>query len=185
MSPSASGVLLDDLPQVGADLGKGDPLDLHRAVLVLSDDDVEPPCFGVLLRIVLAEMRPATLLPLEGRPGDRLRDGEKVREVQRRVPAGVVTAVPLDADLFRAIDQRADGAEGLPHLLLSPADPDPVLHQVLKVLLHLVRSLPAGSLERREGEPREGVDPGFVDLAATVLLRELRGVLAGALPEDQ
>src|SRR5207249_7669911 len=117
-SRPASAVLLDDLLEVGPHLGDRPALHPHGARAVLADDQVEPTRFGILRRMVLAEVRPAAFLALQGRAGDRFRDGEQTREIQGRVPPRVEVPVPCDPHPGRPLLELADGLLGASHLLL-------------------------------------------------------------------
>ncbi len=60
------------------------------------------PQSRVLLRIVVAEVRAAAFLALERRAGDDLGNRQQIVQIEGRVPAGVVLAIPGDARLGRA-----------------------------------------------------------------------------------
>ena len=68
-----------------------------------SAGDVERRELVALVREVLAEVAAAALLALDRRARDRLRDVEQVAQIEAGVPAGVVFAMAVDADLRRAL----------------------------------------------------------------------------------
>ena len=99
------------------------------------------PKLRVLVRVVVAEVAAAALAPLDRRARDRLRDGQQVVQVERRVPAGVVLAMAADADAARRARAAGRDLERALHLGLVPHDADEVLHHLLQRVLHLVRAL--------------------------------------------
>ena len=139
-------------------------------------------------RVVVAGVATPGLLPLQRCLGDALGDDQHVAQVHRQVPAGVVLAVPLDAEVLGAFLELLDHREGLGQLLLGPDDADQVLHVRLEVLVDRVRVLAAAAvLERREREVlrREDVLVTNGGRLARRLRCARRGGLAGAASEDE
>src|SRR5215212_1399723 len=144
-------VFLDDLLQFRGHRRNRDAGDLHRSIRSRTNDEVERAERLFLLRVILPKMPAAALLALERRAGDGLGYDEKVREILRRMPAGVVLTVASHPDLVRPAFQRIELLEGAPHRLIVADDTDEILHHDLKVLLDLERVLPSrASFERRE-----------------------------------
>src|SRR3954462_11658530 len=94
-------VLLDDLLQFRGHRRNRDTGDLHRSIRSRTNCEVERAERLFLLRVVLPEMPAPALLALERRAGDGLGDDEKVREILRRMPPGVVLTVAGDPNLVR------------------------------------------------------------------------------------
>ena len=107
-------------------LGNRHAPDLHRAVGGLPGHDVDLAEFRRLVGIVLAEVPAPALLALDRRARDRLRDGQEMAEVERRVPAGVVLAIAADAHALPPLAQPAQRLDGMLHLRLGPDDADEV-----------------------------------------------------------
>src|SRR5688500_15087889 len=121
-------------------------------------------------------MPSAAFLPLDRRQRDRFRYREQVVQVERRVPAGVVFAIALHADVGRIGAQRAHAIQGLHHFRFLPDDTDQLLHHLLQRVLDGVRSLPrASAIERSQGETNGVV--GFT--GGWVCPPPLRGTLRG------
>src|SRR5215203_3742009 len=115
-------VFPDDLLQFRGHRRNRDAGDLHRSSRSRTNGEVERAERLFLLRVVLPEMPAAALLALEGRAGDGLGYDEKVREILRRMPAGVVLTVARHSDLVRPALQRIELQEGAPHLVLVADD---------------------------------------------------------------
>src|SRR4029077_16176519 len=73
------------------------PADRHPRA-VPPHHDVDRPELLVGVRVLDARVRAAALAPLERGARHRLAHREEVLQVDRRVPAGIVLAVPFDAD---------------------------------------------------------------------------------------
>src|SRR5262249_8364936 len=164
-------VLLDDLLQIVGHLGKRLAPELHAPVGSLLAHQVELAGRRILVGVIVAEVRAAAFLALDRAARDGLGAGQKVPQIERRVPAGVVLAIALDADRLGALLETLDGLERAHHLLLAAHDADQVLHHVLQVVLDLERPLgvPA-ALEGRERILRGSLHLGAVDLARAILL---------------
>src|SRR5262249_58838618 len=100
-------------------------------------------------------------------------------------PAGIELAVADDADLSGPLAEPGERLQGPLHLLLPSDDPDQVLHHLLQVLLHLVRALAAGAVERLQGGPGGPLDVCGVDPSGRMFLRELSGITPGPAAEDE
>ena len=138
--------------------------------------------------IVLAEVSAAALLALDGAARDRLGDRQQVVQVQRRVPAGVVFAVAADADTCRPVAAAAPSPSSARCISSSfRTMPTRLLHHLLQRVLHLVRPFARRvALERLERPAaRPSSTCAGVDGAAALVLRVLRGMLAGALAEHE
>ena len=106
-------------------------------------------------------------------------------QVQRGVPAGVELAVAGHLHLRGAGAELFQAVECADHLVFLAHDPDEVLHHLLQVLLHLERALRRGPVERCQRPLRRGVRLVGVNRTGGVLLRVLRGELAGALAQHE
>src|SRR5207244_4988838 len=149
---SALLILVDDPLQLGRHLRNRLTRDRHLATAALANDEVQPPPALDFLRTVFAKMRAPALFSLEARTGDRLRHGEEVGQVERRVPAGVVFTIAAHSDARRAIAEAGQQVERPQHVALVAHDPDEILHALLQLHLNLVRSF-AGSASRRPQRP--------------------------------
>src|SRR5437867_2294288 len=116
------------------------------------------------------------LLALERRHGAAFGHGKERPEVDRRVPAGVIGATPIDADPLRPRLEGLELPEGLRELALGTDQADQVLHRLLEVGLDRVRILAAGARKRLDQLTRDRLDLACVDgeRAAEVLRVERR-----------
>src|SRR5438094_5877460 len=112
------GVLIDDPLQLGRHLRNRLTRDRHLATATLPDDEVQPTPALDFAGTVFAKMRAPALFSLEARARDRLRDGEEVGQVERRVPAGVVFTIADHADARRAVAEAGQHVERLQHVAL-------------------------------------------------------------------
>src|SRR5262245_6631976 len=106
---------VDHLLQLAGHVRNRHARHVHPSVATLAHDDVHPAPRRVLVGMVFAEVAAAALLALDRRACDRLRYGQQVVEIKRRVPRRVVLAVAADTDAPRAIPQRRDRLEGVLH----------------------------------------------------------------------
>ena len=122
----------------------------------------------------------------QARLGDRLGHGQQILQIQGRMPAGVVLAVPRRGGHMRALAQPVDRFERLQHLVFMAHDADFRLHHRLQLVLNRKRILAlAAPLEGRHGPVLGVLDLLSVDAGGTVFSGERRGVFPGALAEDQ
>src|SRR6266446_2331112 len=78
-----------------------------------------------------------------------------------------------DTGVCRALFQLLQLIKRVLHFRFSSDDTDIVLHQLLQIVLNLIRILPAlAGFERRERFARDNVDLVAVDLAQIVVPRE-------------
>src|SRR5439155_27256528 len=120
-------ILVDDPLQLGRHLRNRLTRDRHLATAALANDEVQPPPALDFLRTVFAKMRAPALFSLEARTGDRLRHGEQVSQVERRVPAGVVFTIAAHSDARRAIAEAGQHVERPQHVAVVAHDPDDTL----------------------------------------------------------
>ena len=177
-------ILLDNLLLLFGHRRQRLAVDLHRAVRSLVDHEIERAVRRILLRIVVAEMRAAAFLALQGRERDGFGNREQIVQIERGVPAGIVFAIAADAHFAGALFQLRDPFQRALQLILAADDAHQILHQVLQIVLHLIRAfpLPLEGLERLAAPlhppARWSMLPG------SVIFRELRRKLARALAED-
>ena len=108
----------------------------------------------------------------------------RLLQIDRGVPSRVVFAIPAHAHPRRRAPEPAQRLERVLHLALGADDADLRLHHVLQLALQRVRVVAAlADLERPQRRAGRRLRIGEVDRRPTVLLRELRRVLAGTLAE--
>src|SRR5262245_28807248 len=101
-------------------------------------------------------MPSAALFALDRRTRDRFGYGQKVRQIQRRVPTGVVFPVPMNTHFPGPLLETLDLRDSTLHILLGSYDPDKVLHSLLKFVLNLIRTLPIVWVPRASFKGLEG-----------------------------
>ncbi len=94
-------------------------------------------------------MSAATFLALDRASRDALRHHQQIAQIECGMPAVVVHAVAVDADVLGAALVFRDLRERLDHLILAARDTDQVLHHILQLVLDLIRrfGLSCGRLE--------------------------------------
>src|SRR5579862_7108652 len=158
-------VVLDHLLQVIAHRRDGLAGELHRAVDGPLDDRVMAGEGVLLVGEVLAEVAAAGFTPIKGAAGDGLGDAHEVGEIKASMPARVILAVAVDADLGRAGLEARETVEGRGHVLLVADDADLVLHHVLEIVLNAEGIFAPLTIERRESFFGRGFDLLVIKLA--------------------
>src|SRR5262249_62062741 len=119
----------------------------------------------VLVRIMVPELWAPTFVSFQRCERDRFRNCEQILQIKRSVPARVVFAITCDCDFFSALLETVDLFQSLAHFAFGPYDPNQILHSVLQIFLHLVRTFAVPSLERSERLTRSVFDSTGIDLA--------------------
>src|SRR5260370_40708538 len=130
-------------------------------------------------------MRAPAFLALDRGACDGFRDGQQVIQIESGVPARVVFAIAHYENIRSALAETLDTLQGLLHFFLPADDTNFVLHHVLQIVFHLLRTLAAASLERFERPPRHLVYLLRIDVRCAMLLGKLGSEFARALAEDQ
>ena len=100
------------------------------------------PHSASLFGIVFAELRAAALLAHQRRARDRLGDIQHVRQIHRRVPAVVVLTVIRNSRRRLAFVRASQSTLSASCIsLLGTHDADEVLHELLQLVLDLIRIL--------------------------------------------
>ena len=116
---------------------------------------------------------PPAFLAGQSRLGDRLGHGQQILQIQGRMPAGVVLAVPRRSGHMRALAQPVDRFERLQHLVFMAHDADFRLHHHLQLVLNRKRILAlAAPLEGRHGPVLGVLDLLPVDAGGSVFSGE-------------
>ena len=79
-----------------------------------ADDDVHFAEGRILVGVILPEVTAAAFAPFDRGAGDRFGHEQQVREIERRVPAGVVFAMAADPDAARPLAQFLEPVERAP-----------------------------------------------------------------------
>src|SRR5579864_1503117 len=122
MLPSPLLHLLDNLPQVFSHGRNGLARELHFAGGAFSCDNIKLAELVVLTGKIIAEMSPTAFFSVERSQRDNFRDGQQIVQVKRRVPAGVVFAVSIDADMLAFGLQFTNAIERLQDFRLGSHD---------------------------------------------------------------
>src|SRR2546426_7045097 len=131
-------------------------------------------------------MRPAALLAEQRAACDPLRYRDHVDQVARQVPARIVEARALDADLPGTLLESGERLQAELQIFLHAEDPDVLVHADLEVAVDLVGALAGGALEGSEHLLRLALDFALVEARARGdALRMLRRVEPRAPPEHQ
>src|SRR5579885_1319862 len=123
--------LLDDLLQLLRHGSDWFARKLYFTIRTLSRHDVELTRFLALCREIVTKVCAAAFFSFQRCFGHDFRNRQQVPEIERGVPAGVVFAIAIDADLLAPRFQFANSFERLLHLLFGADDADQVLHHVL------------------------------------------------------
>src|SRR5690242_5520183 len=115
--------LLYDLLEFRSHLRYRLAADLHPSVNVFLDQDIDLSEVRILRRIVIAKLSATAFFTFQGRASDRLRNHQKIGQVKRRMPTGVVFAIAGHSDSGRSLPEPIDSFKRALHFVFLAHDP--------------------------------------------------------------
>src|SRR6266850_465222 len=162
---------------------------LHFTAGTAAHDDVEFTESFVFIWIILTEVATAALTPFQSRTRDGFVYGQKIGQIERRMPTAVVFAIPLHGDLSPAPLKFSDFLQTQQHFRFGSYNADELLHFHLQFVLYLIRTLGVSrthsSFERFQCPSCDAVHLVCIYRSEGMLFSVTCRKLSSAFPEHQ